>query len=152
MKVNPAENRVRQRMDPGVLSRDGFLGDDPRPVNDIVADDAALLAAEDVTTTEAGDLLEKLFTAAEAALETEVTLGAGRVKVRLQEGMGRIPCPFACGDRSRKGELEIVFAGQRLILTPLSIHMIRQHGFFQGRNSVYRVEPSVVAALVRLCR
>ena len=152
MKTNPMEQDVRQRMEPGILSRDGFLGSDTRPLHDIVADDAALLVSAEVSTAEAGNLLQKLFVAAEAAQETEVILGNGKVRVRLREGMGQIPCPFACATLARKGELEISFAGSKLILTPLSIHLIQQHGFFQGRGSTYRVEPAVVAALVRLCR
>ena len=152
MKPNPAEARVRQRMEAGVLARDGFLGDDTRPLADIVADDEAILAAAGVTARQIGDVLREVFLAAEAALETPVTLFAGAVTAQLMEGMGRVPCPFACGVSNRKGEMTVAFGPRRVVLTPLSVHMIREHGFFQGRGSHYRVDPAAAIALWRVCR
>ncbi|OGV78682.1 MAG: hypothetical protein A3K19_31795 [Lentisphaerae bacterium RIFOXYB12_FULL_65_16] len=152
MKPNPAETKVRQRMEAGVLSRDGFLGDDSRPLADIVADDEAVLAAAGVTAQRVGEVLQEIFAAAEAGLETQVTLFGGAVKARVIEGMGRTPCPFACGVRNRKGELTIEFGPHRLVLTPLSVHMVREHGFFQGRGSRYRLEPALAVELLHACQ
>jgi hypothetical protein len=152
MKPNPTEVRVRQRMAAGVLSRDGFLGDDPRSLADIIADDQAVLAAAGVTAGQVGEVLEEISAAAEAGLETQVTLFSGVVTARLLEGMGRTPCPFACGVRNRKGELTIEFGPQRLVLTPLAVHMILEHGFFQGRGSRYRLEPATAVELLRACQ
>ena len=37
MKKNPAEKIIRERLEPGALSIDGFLGHDERPIADIIA-------------------------------------------------------------------------------------------------------------------
>jgi hypothetical protein len=147
MKATPSEARLRQRFEPGVLGREGFLGTDLRAVADIVAADEAILATAGLTARQVGELLQRIFEAAEAAIETRVSLGGGSVTAQMVEGMGRISCPFACGARSRKGELTIEFGTQSLLLTPLSIHLIREHGFFQGRGSRYRLEPATAAEL-----
>ncbi len=39
MKTSPEERRIVERMAPGALCRDGFLGDDLRPVREILEAD-----------------------------------------------------------------------------------------------------------------
>ena len=42
MKQTPTEDRILERMTRGVLSRGGFLGDDPRPLAEILDTDECL--------------------------------------------------------------------------------------------------------------
>ena len=39
-----------------------------------------------------------------------------------------------------------------LSFTPLQAHLLREHGFLQGRGSEFRLEPRDLAALYRVCR
>ena len=39
MKQNPAEQTIRERLEPGHISVEGFLGHDERPLSDIIAAD-----------------------------------------------------------------------------------------------------------------
>lgn len=151
MKPIPSERRIRERMAPGVLTLDGLLGNDPRSLADITADDAAQFAAAGVEPAAVAQFLQELFDQAEGALETRITLCGGRVAARVTEGMGRTPCPYACGVRSRKAVLEIEAAGRTLRITPLGIHLLAAHGFLQGRGSPFRVEPEALLALYRSC-
>ena len=152
MKKNPLSLAAQERMAPGRLSRGGFLGTDDRPIEEIVAADQAALEQAGVSREQLADLVDDLHRRADAALEGPVTLGGGRVHVRLIEVMGRIPCPFACGFRTHKASLEVTAGDLRLTLTPMHAHLIRAHGFFQGKGSDFRVEPADLAALYRLCR
>jgi hypothetical protein len=34
--------------------------------------------------------------------------------------------------------------------TPISIHLIREHGFYQGKGSLYRLDPEEVAKFLEL--
>jgi len=152
MKRNPAEDHVRRRLAPGVLSLEGFLGTDARNIADIVAADIAELEAAGVAAADLADLFDELHAAADEALENPRQLFDGRVTVRVTEVMGRLPCPFGCGHLAHKGVVEVRTDGKTLLLTPLHSHLIREHGFFQGRGAPYRIEPRVAAALYRLCR
>ncbi|MCK5803979.1 MAG: hypothetical protein KAI66_14170 [Lentisphaeria bacterium] len=151
MKANPKNIRTRNRMSPGRLSLAGFLGDDPRTLDDIVEADLATLEAEGVSCEQIADFLDHLHEAADSALEAPTSTCSGKATVQLTETMGRIPCPFACGVRAHKAVIQVTIDGETLQLTPLQIHLIREHSFFQGRGSVFRLEPAHLAQLCRLC-
>ena len=148
LKANPTENAIRERMSAGALSLEGFLGSDSRTIEEIIAEDAAKLEAAGVSLEELGAFLQKIHEAADAGLETEVSLFDGRLTAQMQEGMGRIPCPFACGKVCHKGVIHVRFNGDELLLTPLQIHMITEHGFFQGKGSPFRVDPAVLVKMI----
>jgi len=139
-------------MEPGRLSRDGFLGNDSRTLQDIIAADLATLQAAGIERENAANLLDELHEAADEALETPKTVCNGQVALLATEVRGRISCPFGCGTRVHKANIRIQARGLDLLLTPLSTHMIRRHGFFQGRGSPFRIEPDDLVTLYRICR
>ncbi|NQT54365.1 hypothetical protein HQ576_20070, partial [bacterium] len=48
-----------------------------------------------------------------------------------------------------KGDVELTTPdGATLRFTALSIHLIRAHGFYQGRGAPYRLEPTQLAELL----
>ncbi len=152
MKTNPAEQAIRERMQPGILSGEGFLGDDQRSLGQIVAEDAAILEAAGITARQIANLLTELHELADAGLESPVRVADGEVVVQECEVMGQIPCPFGCGKSAHKAALTVEFDGRRLQFTPLVAHLIGEHGFFQGRGSCFRLEPADAIALYRSCR
>lgn len=142
MKQNPLESALRERMQPGVLSRDGFLGNDNRDIGEIAEADSAVVKNAGLEVSALADLIDEIHEALEGTMETTRELFGGRLKASLDEGMGGIVCPFADGFRAHKGVLTVQTPQQNLRLTPLHAHLIRQHGFFQGRGSTFRVEPN----------
>ena len=126
MKKNAQSMDILKKMAPGALSRAGFLGHDPRPLEEILEADRAAAAG--------------LGTTHEA-----IAAGDGLTAFH-REALGRISCPFGeCGS-FHKGQVEATDArtGEKLVFTPLSIHLIAAHGFYQGRGSPYRIEPATV--------
>lgn len=153
MKQNPAEREIRDNMMPGVQSRDGFLGDDTRNIADIVAQDTAVLEEAGVSQEELATLLEDLHRRADAGLGTKVSTCNDRVSVELvSEGMGRIVCPFKCGERAHKAVVEVSTPDTTIRFTPLHAHLIREHGFFEGRGAHFRIEPEALIRLYRTCQ
>ena len=148
MKHAPDLQRVLDRMAPGVLSRDGFLGDDPRRIEEVLdADNSAVVglgATHEALAAKLGEIFEK----ARAGLGTAVPIGGRHVAVH-HEAMGRIPCPWGRCGVFPKGEVELTEAatGDALRFTALSVHLVAAHGFYQGRGSRYRLEPAAVARL-----
>jgi hypothetical protein len=137
-------------MQAGVLSGAGFLGDDERPLAEIVAADRATLEQAGLTVHDVADLLEHLHEVADRGFGASVAIAGGRVKVWIQEVMGRIPCPYACGFRAHKAVVTVSAAAGEFQFTPLSAHLIREHGFFEGKGSPFRIEPEELVALFRV--
>lgn len=150
MKPNPAEKEILDRMRPGVLSADGFLGKDPRSLDQMIAEDVAVLEGEGVTIKELGAVLDKLHEQVDAALGDPILLADGKVRAEEYEVMGRIPCPFGCGMLAHKAIIKVAFNDKKLLLTPLHGHLIGEHGFFQGRGTTFRLEPKDAAELFNL--
>jgi len=152
MKRNPSLATVRQRMAPGRLSGTGFLGDDERPLDEIIAADLAELDEAGLAPGQVADLLDELHRVADAGLEAPQPAFGGRAIAEVVEGMGRISCPFACGVRSHKAVVHVKAGSLDVRFTPLHAHLIREHGFFQGRGSEFRLEPRDVVALYVACK
>ena len=147
MKPDPAEQAIRNRMMPGELSRDGFLGHDDRPISAIADGDRAPLEAAGFSCASLAAILEEIHAAADAAAETTVSLWDGRVTACATEVRGRIPCPFGDGHLAHKAVIDISSPAGDLRVTPLGIHMLRAHCFLQGRGAPFRIEPE---SLIRL--
>lgn len=152
MKPNPAESAVRERMAPGALSRDGFLGTDARPLEDIISADMDALADAGVPREALAELLEDIHERADANQEAPLSLYGGAVTAQATEVRGRIPCPFGDGHLAHKAVIDIRGDGIELRVTPLGIHMLRDHGFLQGRGAEFRVAPEQLLRLWRCVR
>lgn len=153
MKKNPAEQMIRDRLEPGALSIEGFLGTDDRPLADIIAADTGAVEAADLTIEKLGAFLEDLHVIADAGWEGRVAAFDGKVTVRADETLGQIPCPFACGEQCHKAVIGVKDAAGNDLLhfTPLDAHLIRKHGFFEGKGSPYRIEPAELIKLYHFC-
>ncbi|HUS90259.1 MAG TPA: hypothetical protein VM695_00370 [Phycisphaerae bacterium] len=154
MKQTPEERRVLERMAPGVLCREGFLGEDPRPLQEILDTDGARVEALGATHEEIARHLREAYEDAAMGFGNEVPVAGGRLRAVWHEAMGFIPSPWGDGARFPKGEVELTDprTARALRYTPLSVHMIARYGFYQGRGSRYRVEPDQVVAFFGLDR
>lgn len=149
MKLSPQEQTIMDRMAPGVYCRDGFLGDDRRPLNVIVDTDHSTLEGLGIEAVDLAGPLQDILDQTVDALGAPVPVRPG-LEAEYSESMGRIPCPYGDGVH-RKGEVTLRSDdGTVLRFTPLSVHLIAEHGFFQGKGSRYRLEPEALARLLGL--
>ncbi|MFA7256344.1 MAG: hypothetical protein WC047_02050 [Kiritimatiellales bacterium] len=153
MKENPASQSIRNRLEPGHISVEGFLGDDKRPLADIIAADTAKVEAAGLTVEELGKFLEDIHIAADGGWESRISVFDGKITVRSDETLGQIPCPFACGAHCHKAVVGVKDAeGNDLLnFTPLAAHLIRAHGFFEGEGAPCRIAPDKLIELYRRC-
>ncbi len=148
MKESPQDQSLHARLEASKFSAGGFLGEDHRTVDEIIVDDERTLDELGVTQEQIADALQEALGKAKAAYGNEVEIRPG-VTALFYESMGRIPSPFRGEGVFEKGEAEIKnSSGQSLRVSPLSIHLIRLHGFFQGKGSAYRVEPRDAVAMM----
>ena len=150
MKHTPDMQRVIERMKPGVLSLHGFLGADRRSLEEILDADASTVAGLATTHELIAAGLAEVLEKAKAGLGGGVRINKG-LEASYFEVMGRIPCPW--GDGSfQKGEVTLTetATADTLVFTPLSLHMIAVHGFYEGLGSRYRIEPANIHCILRM--
>lgn len=128
----------------------GFLGSDKRSIRMISTQDQKLLRKLGITRKTLVTALKKAMTKAQSAFGAEIKVKKGVIAVE-QSSRGILPCPL-CDHRTAKGEIILSKpeSGLKLSLTPLSLHLIEKHAFFQGKGSVYRVDPKVAVDLLGL--
>lgn len=133
---------------PGMFSQEGFLGDDARGAEEIARDDGAALQALGLSRVDAARRLGELTDRAIAGLGAPVR--AGRWCLAAQEGMGFTVCPFGHPGAYGKGRITATGeGGLTLSWSPLSVHLLAEHGFLGGRGSPFRLEPDALAELLR---
>ena len=150
MKQSPQQQRIIERMAPGVLCREGFLGAETRQLWEILQSDDATVRDLGLSHQQIAEVLERALAAAIGALGRPVEFGRG-LRLLHREGMGRIACPWGGCGVFPKGEVELTAPAGRVIrFTQLSIHMIAEHGFYQGRGGRYRLEPEQLAGVLNI--
>ena len=150
MKETPEDKSLEDRLGASPFSGEGFLGTDPRTVDEIIADDLRTLDRLGLPKERLLAALRDVFDRARAELGGEIPVRPGVVAV-AHESMGRIPSPFRGDGVFEKGDVVVAAAsGEGFILTSLGLALIEKHGFFQGRGSRYRVDPARAAALLGL--
>jgi len=149
MKQSPELTKVQEKMQPGKIVIDGMLGDDTRPLVDIITEDRGVVNGLGLTHEEIADFLDDMVEQGKAGLGDPVRVGDFTVQV--EHYRGRIPCPWADGVFP-KVLMRLVHgpSGKRLLVSALGLHMIREHGFYQGSGSDYRVDPKIVALMMGL--
>jgi hypothetical protein len=124
------------------LVRGGFLGHDERPLEEILQADMDTLLRLGVTAGQIAQRMTELTTIGKSRLGAPVSVPP-HLTISGEEYKGRIDCPWPncsrfdkCVTTACHGDL-----GQCLRWTDLNIHLIGEHGFFEGRGSAFRLEP-----------
>ena len=151
MKENPALQEIKKNMKPGVISLHGFLGRDKRGLEEIIDHDAGELERLGISTDQIADKLEEFKEKAMKGLGSFITLEEGII-ARADSIRGKLPCPFNHAGIYSKTvvTLRVDKLETEFLYTDLGIHMIREHGFLEGRGSLFRLEPKDLAELLKI--
>jgi len=145
MKDTPKEARIRARMKAGIITLNGFLGKDKRPLNEIIAQDENELNALGYTTEQLADRMQQFTNASFNSFEGMVVID-DIYEVETEVTRGKLPCPFIHNGMYRKTitTLKNIKNNVSVKWTSLNIHLIREHHFFEGQDSGFRLEPVVL--------
>ncbi len=142
MKQSPELDRIQGQMAPGVLTRDGFLGNDRRCLAEIIDADCAVVHRIGVTHAAIAARMRDLRESGKSGLGLPVRVPP-HFEVQVEAARGRQPCPF--GGRGLFGKTTTfvtnVRLGEQVQFSDLQIHMIGMHGFYEGTGSRYRIDP-----------
>ena len=152
MKQSPKYDAIEKRLGPGKSSRDGFLGKDRRHLAEIIAEDDLEIKRLDLSHAAIAARMRFFRDAAEAGFGDVVHV-APHFEVRADSVRGRIPCPFGhAGSSFPKNNVvvENTLLNRQVIYTDLTIHLIEEHGFYQGRGAFFRTDPAILAEVLEV--
>ena len=149
MKQTVQMNQIQERMQPGIITRDGFLGTDRRKLIDILLEDDEAVKRMDLTHWQIADRMIELRDAGMRGLGEFINVEP-HYEIRVISVRGKLPCPF--GDpgifpktntvvRNTKLDREVTF-------TDMHIHLVGSHGFYEGKGSPFRLEPAELAEVL----
>jgi hypothetical protein len=142
MKQTVLMQKAQERMAPGSITRDGFLGDDRRGLSDILLTDDAAVKSLGLEHEALARRMVELRDAGMAGLGEFVDV-APHFEVRVDSVRGRLPCPFGDPGIFPKTNITVrnTRTGRELTYTDLHIHLVWVHGFYEGRGCPFRLEP-----------
>lgn len=150
MKPTPLETKLLDNFKPGKITKDGFLGDDTRHVHDIIKEDLLTLSRLGVEAEAIADRLQYFIEEGKKGLETKVDLGNFSVQISWDRGL--LPCPF--GELRRHHKIIATLHNKKLDkeikYSQLNVHMINVHRFFEGKGSMFRLEPGELVTILDL--
>jgi len=139
MKMTPELKKAQENMSPGVITAEGFLGDDRRDLSSILDEDAQIMRRLGINPGEAAKTLRYLMKEGQRGLGEPVTVDAKWI-VRTDEARGPLVCPWEDGlFRKINVTVERKDTGDKMYFTDLSIHLLEAHGFLEGRGSIFRL-------------
>ncbi len=141
MKNTVGEKEVLERMRAGHITAQGFLGDDARGLADIIEADAQDMHSLGLERDILVERLEALRDGGQKGLGEPTTVD-GRWIVTTGDARGKLPCPWNDGLFHKNSvRVEDKKSGCVLVYSDLSIHLLKAHGFCQGKGSMFRLSP-----------
>jgi hypothetical protein len=149
MKESPQTRNLEQILRSSKMAGGGFMGSDSRTVAEIIDADAFEVSKSGYTTEQLSTRMQEITDAATRGLGTWVEIDAQH-QAMVEEARGSIVCPWPHLRRfvKRVTTVKRLDSGQTIRWTDLNIHLIVEHGFFEGRGSAFRIEPGTLAKII----
>ena len=151
MKQTVQLSRIQEKMKPGVITRDGFLGNDTRNLIDMLVEDNETVKRMDLAHKEVAQHMIDLRDAGLRGLGNFISVSP-HFEVRVDSVRGKLPCPFGDPGIFQKTNTTVknLKTGKEVTYTDLHIHMIGSHGFYEGRGSPFRLNPEDLVAVLEV--
>ncbi|UCD19577.1 MAG: hypothetical protein JSU64_00110 [candidate division WOR-3 bacterium] len=149
MKKSPQQQKLEGLLQSSKFSACGFMGSDGRSLWEIIDEDAAVIARAGKTMEEIAARMKELTDEGVKGLGDWVEISK-TLKVMVDDNRGMIPCPWPHHVRCLKRITYVrsTLKEKEIRWSDLSVHLIKEHGFFQGRGSPYRVDPDTLIKLI----
>ena len=148
MKLSPELKKAQANMAPGEITATGFLGDDRRPLSDIIEADEEAMEALGLDFEETARRMRHLMDEGRKGLGEPTSVDTQWL-VRVDESRGFLPSPFEDGiHRKINATVTRTDRDVTVVYTDLSIHLLEKHHFLQGKGSPFRLEAKVLKAVL----
>lgn len=149
MKRSPQTQKLEDFLHSSKLVAGGFLGTDTRPLAEIIDADLSTLEQLGYTTGQIADRLAEISDKAKEGLGTRVKI-SDALEAVTQENRGVLVCPWPHEGHTHKTVTTLYHlpSGDSIQWADMCIHLIREHGFFQGHGSVFRIDPEKLVKII----
>ncbi|MCE1245481.1 MAG: hypothetical protein LWY06_02430 [Firmicutes bacterium] len=151
MKQTVQMEKIQANMAPGVITLSGFLGDDLRKLIDILIADEETVTLMGLSHDQIASRMIELRDAGVRGLGDFINV-VPHFEVKVDSVRGKLPCPFGDPGVFPKTNTTVknLKTGKEVTFTDLNIHMILAHGFYQGRGSLFRLDPEFLAEVTEV--
>ncbi len=151
MKQSPQLQKIQEQMKPGVITLHGFLGKDDRNLVDILIEDEAAVSRLGLTHLQIGRRMAELREKGERGLGEYIDV-APHFQVRVETVRGKLPSPFGGPGLHQKTNTAVrnLQLGEEVVYSDMQIHLVRDHGFYEGKGSPFRLEPARTAEILEI--
>ncbi len=127
----------------------GFMGSDTRCVLDVIDADLAELSKLGITAEHIAARMREITDIAKDGLGNWVEIDENR-QAMTEEAKGTLVCPWPHPGKfaKRVTTVKLNKSCQSIRWADLNIHLISEHGFFEGRGSVFRIEPEKLIRII----
>jgi hypothetical protein len=149
MKESPQIKKLEEVLKSSKLVAGGFMGIDTRSVSEIIDIDLAQVARLGFTVEQVSGRMQEITNIAVAALGNFVQIDK-KLQAKVDEAKGWLVCPWPHPGRFAKRITTVSFieTGQTIRWSDLNIHLIAEHGFFEGKGSAFRIEPEELVKII----
>lgn len=151
MKQTEQMKEIQEKMKPGVITLDGFLGSDNRNLIDILVEDDAEVKRLNLTHEGIAARMLELREAGKEGLGDIISVSP-HYEISVDIRRGKLACPFGHRGLIRKSMIRVrnIDKDREITYTDLNIHMIKEHGFYQGKGSSFRLEISDLVDILEI--
>jgi hypothetical protein len=148
---SPELDGVEERMRPCANFHHAFLGTDSRKLIQILTEDQGTVNSLGLTHELIAARLRAITEVAQKSMGAPAIVD-DRFEVRVDAARGQMPCPWGHPGLYNKTHVALkkIETGQVLAWSDLAIHLIEEHGFYQGLGSPYRLDPGLVKKVLEL--
>lgn len=149
MKESPQSKELDRMLRSSKLAAGGFMGNDSRSLAEIIDADTSDLSKLGYTSEQIASRMKSITRTAITGLENWVRIDDNRRAI-VAEARGFSICPWPHSGRyiKRVTTVERLDSGATVRWSDLNIHLIAEHGFFEGKGSAFRIEPAELVAVI----
>jgi len=142
MKQSPDIQKLENIMRSSRIVYGGFFGNDNRPLTQIIDKDISEVEKHGQTLKGIARRMKEITQLAKQNLGAPVQIN-DKIIATADESRGKLVCPWAEAGEYSKCVTTITNLNTKKVMrwSDLCIHLIEDHGFFQGKGSAFRIEP-----------
>ena len=150
MKQSPRDKKLEEVLRSTHLVAGGFMGSDSRHPIEVIEQDMTELENAAMTTTRLAERMAELTELATPRLGSWIDCAFGKLRVKSEDFKGALVCPWPHSGTfdKRITTVEHLETGKQISWTDLNIHMIAEHGFFEGKGAFFRIEPVEIISIL----
>jgi len=149
MKKSPQTVKLEDMLRSSHLVAGGFMGADDRSFIEIIETDDAELVKMGYSLKDLADRMDTITEIAKKSLGNWAELDEKRLAM-ISEAKGLLVCPWPHPGKFTKTvtTVKLKNSDETISWTDLNIHLIAEHGFFEGKGSPFRIEPKKLIKII----